>query len=261
MAYGATLRPDLGEPDRDQIHHTPPGVPLEEMFGLEHRVELSPGGILERALGASSITIVSAHFQGIAEMSEKLTVEATSDDGIIEAIRPVGAERVLAVQWHPEWRIAETVNSLKLFAWFGMLIRGASPSDRPSTMGMNGGNTKPSRESPLLMGARGMRDETGGQARRRRPRAVGTWDSGWRVPGKRTERWTRCQRIRRCRASRGPIRSVGKIVSTAQGSAAGASLGVSAGRTGPRPPSRSGRAGGRRCTPPPGAARNRRRGG
>ena len=59
-------------------------------------------------------------------MSEKLTVEATSDDGIIEAIRPVGAERVLAVQWHPEWRIAETVNSLKLFAWFGMLIRGAS---------------------------------------------------------------------------------------------------------------------------------------
>jgi len=34
VAYGATLRRDLGEPEREQIHHTPPpGVPLEEMFG------------------------------------------------------------------------------------------------------------------------------------------------------------------------------------------------------------------------------------
>ena len=38
VAYGATLRPDLGQADRGQIHHTPPGVPLYEMFGLEHRV-------------------------------------------------------------------------------------------------------------------------------------------------------------------------------------------------------------------------------
>jgi putative glutamine amidotransferase len=32
---------------------------------------------------------------------------------------------VLAVQWHPEWRVAENANSQRLFAWFGMLIRGA----------------------------------------------------------------------------------------------------------------------------------------
>jgi putative glutamine amidotransferase len=129
VAYGATLRPDLGQPDRDQIHHTPPGVPLEEMFGLEHRVDLAPGGILERALSTSSITIVSAHFQGIDRMSSKLTVEATSHDDIIEAIRPASGERVLAVQWHPEWRAAERVDSLRLFAWFGMLIRGARPEE------------------------------------------------------------------------------------------------------------------------------------
>jgi putative glutamine amidotransferase len=29
------------------------------------------------------------------------------------------------VQWHPEWRVAENANSQRLFAWFGMLIRGA----------------------------------------------------------------------------------------------------------------------------------------
>jgi putative glutamine amidotransferase len=125
VAYGATLRPDLGQPGREQIHHTPPGLPLDEMFALEHRVDLSPGGILERAFSASSITIVSAHFQGIDQMSGKLTVEATSHDGVIEGIRPASRERVLAVQWHPEWRVAENANSQRLFAWFGMLLRGA----------------------------------------------------------------------------------------------------------------------------------------
>jgi Predicted glutamine amidotransferases len=125
VAYGATLRRDLGHADREQIHHTPPGLPLDEMFALEHRVDLSPGGVLERALGASSIMIVSAHFQGIDEMSGKLMVEATSADGVVEGIRPASGERVLAVQWHPEWRAAENVNSRKLFAWFGMVIRGA----------------------------------------------------------------------------------------------------------------------------------------
>jgi putative glutamine amidotransferase len=145
VAYGATLRPDLGQPDRDQIHHTPPGVPLEEMFGLEHRVDLSPGGLLERALNASSITIVSAHFQGIDRMSGKLTVEATSHDKIIEAIRPASGERVLAVQWHPEWRAAERIDSLRLFAWFGTLIRGASleeAADRAAGLGHEGMSAK-----------------------------------------------------------------------------------------------------------------------
>ena len=115
------------------------------MFGLEHRVDLSPGGILERALNASSITIVSAHFQGIDRMSSKLMVEATSHDDIIEAIRPASGERVLAVQWHPEWRAAERIDSLRLFAWFGTLIRGASleeAADRAAGLGYEGMSAK-----------------------------------------------------------------------------------------------------------------------
>jgi putative glutamine amidotransferase len=71
-------------------------------------------------------------------MSSGLAVEATSHDDIIEAIRPASGERVLAVQWHPEWRAAERVDSLRLFAWFGMLIRGASleeAADRVSGLG------------------------------------------------------------------------------------------------------------------------------
>jgi putative glutamine amidotransferase len=104
----------------------PAGLSLQEIFTLQHRVELTPGGILEHIMGAPSTAVVSAHFQGIDKPSGTLLVEAKSTDGIIEAIRPLDGERVLAVQWHPEWRLAENPDSLKLFSWFGAVIRGAS---------------------------------------------------------------------------------------------------------------------------------------
>ncbi len=126
VAYGATLRPDLGDTEREQIHHTPAGLPLEEMFALQHHVAFCPGSTLERMMGTSSIVVTSAHFQGIAEPSRELIVEAMSLDGIVEGVRPVGGERVFAIQWHPEWRVAENAESQKLFAWFGMVLRGAS---------------------------------------------------------------------------------------------------------------------------------------
>lgn len=126
VAYGATLRRDLGEAGRDQIHHTEPGLPLEGMFGLEHRVDLAPRGVLERVMGGPSITVNSAHFQGIRDLGNKLVVEATSSDGVVEGIRPASGERILAVQWHPEWRVADNLNSRELFAWFGLMLRGAS---------------------------------------------------------------------------------------------------------------------------------------
>ena len=88
VVYGATLRRDLGEPDREQIHHTPGGVPLEEMFALQHRVELTPGGILERLMGVPSIAVVSAHFQGIDQPSAKLVVEARARTAFSKAFAP-----------------------------------------------------------------------------------------------------------------------------------------------------------------------------
>ena len=97
VAYGATLRRDLGETKREQIHHTAPGLSLQDMFALEHQVDLASGGILERAMGAPSIVVNSAHFQGVSDLGNKLIVEATSSDGVVEGIRPSSGERVLAV--------------------------------------------------------------------------------------------------------------------------------------------------------------------
>jgi putative glutamine amidotransferase len=126
VAYGATLRPDLGEAGREQVHHAEPGLSLEGMFALEHRVDLAAQGVLERVMGAPSIVVNSAHFQGLRDLGDKLAIEATSSDGVVEGIRPASGERILAVQWHPEWRVADNPNSRELFAWFGLLLRGAS---------------------------------------------------------------------------------------------------------------------------------------
>jgi putative glutamine amidotransferase len=129
VAYGATLRPDLAAAGREQVHHTEPGVSLEGMFALEHRVDLAANGVLERVMGAPAITVNSAHFQGVRDLGNMLAVEATSADGVVEGIRPLSGERILAVQWHPEWRVADNANSRELFAWFGLLLRGASMSE------------------------------------------------------------------------------------------------------------------------------------
>lgn len=126
VRYGATLRRDLGATEREQVHHVPHGVPINELFDLSHRVDLAKGGVLETALGCPSIVVNSAHFQGVRELGSDLVVEATSWDGVVEAIRPKSGERVLGVQWHPEWQVGANDNAKALFALFGLMLRGAS---------------------------------------------------------------------------------------------------------------------------------------
>lgn len=126
VKYGATLRRDLGAAEREQVHHVPGNVSIDDLFGLSHRVDLTEGGVLEAALGRSSIVVNSAHFQGIRELGSDLLVEATSWDGVVEAIRPKSGERVIGVQWHPEWHVGKNETSKALFALFGLMLRGES---------------------------------------------------------------------------------------------------------------------------------------
>jgi GMP synthase-like glutamine amidotransferase len=53
---------------------------------------------LRAALGRRAL-VSSAHHQAISNVAPGFTVAARSDDGLIEAIE---AERIFAVEWHPE---------------------------------------------------------------------------------------------------------------------------------------------------------------
>jgi len=127
VAFGGKLRRDLGggtDPDR-LSHHAPDGATLDQMFAHEHDVTLAPEGGLRHSLGADRIRVNSVHYQGIDTLGDGLTIEATADDGVVEAVSAwVGRAPVLAVQWHPEWDPDAEPQSARFFQILGRALRG-----------------------------------------------------------------------------------------------------------------------------------------
>jgi putative glutamine amidotransferase len=72
------------------------------------------------------------HGQGVNELAPGLVVEATAEDGLVEAFS-VGAAPgfTLAVQWHPEWRITHNPYSMKMFGAFGEACRAYHQETEP----------------------------------------------------------------------------------------------------------------------------------
>lgn len=127
VALGGTLRRDLASREGPVSHHAPPDADLDSMFSCSHAVRLVDGGALSRLYGQEKISVNSVHYQGIDRLGSGLTVEATAPDGLVEAISArLGKALLLAVQWHPEWRAGENVQSQALFRAFGDALRGKS---------------------------------------------------------------------------------------------------------------------------------------
>ena len=58
--------------------------------------------------------------QGVAKLGHGLAVEARAPDGLVEAFRVLDSPAFsLAVQWHPEWKVAENPFYLAIFQAFG----------------------------------------------------------------------------------------------------------------------------------------------
>jgi putative glutamine amidotransferase len=74
----------------------------------------------------------------VNELAPGLVVEATAEDGLVEAFSVAGSSGfTLAVQWHPEWRIVHNPHSMKMFGAFGNSCRAyqatkPSPSRKPT---------------------------------------------------------------------------------------------------------------------------------
>lgn len=124
VAFGGTLRRDLGDPAGALPHHAPPNVTdVPQMFRHRHGIELVEGSVLSKLYGAHEIQVNSVHFQGVARLGDDLAIEAAAQDGVIEAFR---ADRlpILAVQWHPEWETDNDPEAQALFRLFGRMLRG-----------------------------------------------------------------------------------------------------------------------------------------
>lgn len=124
VALGGSLHQAIHLMPGKSNHQITVNDPPELKYGLAHEIEILPGGMLERIIGADPVWVNSIHGQGVKHLAPGLRVEAWSPDGVVEAITAPDAPGFnLGVQWHPEWQAAENPASMAIFRAFGDACR------------------------------------------------------------------------------------------------------------------------------------------
>jgi putative glutamine amidotransferase len=120
VAFGGSLHQELHQHGQFFDHRENKEQSLEQQYGDAHRIKLTPKGQLATLLDESSITVNSLHTQGVDRLADNLSIEAVSEDGLIEAFSVANAKTfAMAFQWHPEWKVDNNKHSTKLFHAFG----------------------------------------------------------------------------------------------------------------------------------------------
>ncbi|WP_290887741.1 gamma-glutamyl-gamma-aminobutyrate hydrolase family protein [Arenimonas sp.] len=124
VALGGTLHQKVHEQPGFDDHRENPDDPLGLQYAPSHPIDLAPGGLLERIAGGPVAQVNSLHGQGLRTLGRGLVVEATARDGLVEAVRlDDPGPFLLAVQWHPEWRVGENPFYLGIFQAFAAACR------------------------------------------------------------------------------------------------------------------------------------------
>ena len=123
VAFGGSLYQKVHEQPGFMDHRENKDDPLDVQYGPAHDIALVPGGLLATLAGGTRATVNSLHGQGVRQLGDGLVVEAQAPDGLIEAFRHEGPGFMLAVQWHPEWKVAENPFYLSIFRAFGDACR------------------------------------------------------------------------------------------------------------------------------------------
>lgn len=123
VALGGSIITEIQElPDR-MDHRAPDSTIQEERFAIRHTIAPRAGGHLATILGAEPVMVNSLHRQALGRLAEGLAIEATAEDGTIEAVSVRDAKAfALGVQWHPEYWAGSDPASRKLFEAFGSAI-------------------------------------------------------------------------------------------------------------------------------------------
>lgn len=124
VALGGSLHQAIHQVAGLADHREPDTDDQSVRFGLAHEITVVQGSRLHSILGESLIKVNSVHGQGINRLAEGLEVEATSPDGVIEAVSmSTAAGFNLGVQWHPEWMATGSPFSQRIFGAFGEACR------------------------------------------------------------------------------------------------------------------------------------------
>lgn len=122
VALGGTLFQKVHEQAGKQDHREDQSAPLDIQYGPGHEVLLK--GSLAKMAGAERAVVNSLHGQGVDQVAPGLRVEAVAPDGLVEGVRLARDDRfLLAVQWHPEWKLADNPFYMEIFRAFGDACR------------------------------------------------------------------------------------------------------------------------------------------
>lgn len=124
VAMGGSLHQKVHEVDGLADHREDNDQPLDVQYAPSHPVRIHEGGLISQLGYRGEVMVNSLHGQGIRELGAGLRVEATAPDGLIEAVSSSRNDRfLLAVQWHPEWKVRENEFYLAMFRRFGDACR------------------------------------------------------------------------------------------------------------------------------------------
>ena len=124
--FGGSLHPLIHEVEGFNDHRRPQVPDMAGQFGLNHAVTVADGHwaqwLTAEGLLAEDrqVQVNSLHLQGVAQVGERVQVEATASDGLVEAFSVPAAKGFFwAAQFHPEWMAKETPQYRVIFEAFG----------------------------------------------------------------------------------------------------------------------------------------------
>jgi putative glutamine amidotransferase len=97
VACGGTLWQDLQVEGAVSASHD-----QEPRDSLVHDLDVEPGSLLARSMGATHVRVNSLHHQAIRDLGEPLRAVAHSSDGLIEGVELPSTSFVVGIQCHPE---------------------------------------------------------------------------------------------------------------------------------------------------------------
>jgi putative glutamine amidotransferase len=121
VVHGGTLIQHLPSTD---VHRQRPKDAEAGRHPAAHAVSVKANTLLARIIGAGDHQVNSRHHQGVSpdRLGEGLIVSAIAPDGVVEGLELPNATFVVAVQWHPEDRIAVSEADRKLFEAFAAAL-------------------------------------------------------------------------------------------------------------------------------------------
>lgn len=103
VALGGTLIQHIPDEVSEALAHEQPN-PRDE---AGHEVTVKQGTKLHAIVGATTLSVNSAHHQAVKSVPDPIVINAVASDGVIEGIEDPTRGWCIGVQWHPEFHICD----------------------------------------------------------------------------------------------------------------------------------------------------------